>query len=251
MQIYWNIKTLHKKRFNYTVLVWNTKIAAVSLLWDSNMADVTSCVNSPSKFIWTSFILQIQFFDVEGNLIPYDRHHVSISGFDGEEGDLGNLANGKTKVRIAELSLVSLRNRTSEIRGRQNVCVWRTWQCYYLRALSWSSLKLMFSVFYKKDLFKGRWSLEQSFFKQNYCHACHTRFANLFPLPSCCWSSLLFQSKLLWTALPPLPPQKNAHQWKWLSIPFSYTLTPQTRFVLKLCTSRVQKILKVIWRNFI
>ena len=62
--------------------------------------------SSDSKFIWTAFILQIQFFDLEGNLIPYDGHHVSISGFDGEEGDLGNLANGKTKVRIAELSLV-------------------------------------------------------------------------------------------------------------------------------------------------
>ena len=77
------------------------------------MADVTSCVtslytvsSSDSKFIWTSFIPQIQFFDLEGNLIPYDRHHVSISGYDGEEGDLGNLANGKTKVRIVELSLV-------------------------------------------------------------------------------------------------------------------------------------------------
>lgn len=88
-------------------------MAAVSLFWDSNMTDMTSCENSQytvsssdSKFIWISFILQIQFFDLEGNLIPYDRHHVSISGYDGEEGDLGNLANGKTKVRIAELSLV-------------------------------------------------------------------------------------------------------------------------------------------------
>lgn len=62
-----------------------------------------------SLFEFKVFILQIQFFDLEGNLISYDRHHVSISGFDGEEGDLGNLANGKTKVRIAELSLVQSR----------------------------------------------------------------------------------------------------------------------------------------------
>ena len=41
---------------------------------------------------------QIQFFDLEGNLIPYDSQHVSISGNVGEEGDLSNLANGKTKV---------------------------------------------------------------------------------------------------------------------------------------------------------
>ena len=29
-----------------------------------------------------------------------------------------------------------------------------------------------------------------SFFKQNYCHACYTRFAVFFPLPSCYVSSL-------------------------------------------------------------
>ena len=38
--------------------------------------------------------------------------------------------------------LASLRNRTAERRGRQNVCVWQTWQAYYLCLLSWSSLKL-------------------------------------------------------------------------------------------------------------
>ena len=31
-------------------------------------------------------------------MIPYDEHHVSISGHVGDEGGLGNLANGKTKV---------------------------------------------------------------------------------------------------------------------------------------------------------
>ena len=46
---------------------------------------------------------------------------------------------------------------------------------------------------------KGKWSLAKSCSKQNYCHACHTRFALFFPLPSCCvqlspisqWASLL------------------------------------------------------------
>ena len=33
--------------------------------------------------------------------------------------------------------------------------------------------------------------MEKSCFKQNYCHACHTRFAVFFPLPSRCVSSLL------------------------------------------------------------
>ena len=53
------------------------------------------------------------------------------------------------------------------------------WQgCYLL---------IFFQSFTKKDLFKRRWSLAEGFFKQNYCHACHTlRFAVFFSLPSCC-----------------------------------------------------------------
>ena len=50
-------------------------------------------------------------------------------------------------------------------------------------------LTLMFSGLLQIDLFKGKWSLEKSYFKQNYCHACHKRFAFFFPLPL---SSLLF-----------------------------------------------------------
>ena len=48
----------------------------------------------------------------------------------------------------------------------------------------------MFSGSLQKDLFKGRWSLAKNCFKQNYCHACRTRFAVFFPLPSCCVSVL-------------------------------------------------------------
>ena len=51
-----------------------------------------------------------------------------------------------------------------------------------------SSLKLMFSGLFQKDLFKGGLSLEECFFNQSCCHACHTRFAVLFPL-----LSLLFE----------------------------------------------------------
>ena len=47
----------------------------------------------------------------------------------------------------------------------------------------------MFSGLLQIDLFKGKWSLAKSYFKQNYCHACHKRFAFFFPLPL---SSLLF-----------------------------------------------------------
>ena len=41
--------------------------------------------------------------------------------------------------------IVSLRNGTAERGGRQNACVWRTWQDYYLYVLSSSSLN--FNVF--------------------------------------------------------------------------------------------------------
>lgn len=51
-----------------------------------------------SIYVLNASSLQIQFFDLEGNLIPYDEHHVNISGHVGDEGVLGNLANGKTKV---------------------------------------------------------------------------------------------------------------------------------------------------------
>ena len=47
----------------------------------------------------------------------------------------------------------------------------------------------------QKDLFKGKWSLAKSCFKQNCCHGCHTRFAVLFPLPSCCVSSLIEETQ--------------------------------------------------------
>ena len=86
---------------------------------------------------------------------------------------------------------MSLRNRTAERRGRQNACAWQTWRACYVCVLRWSSLKLMFSGLLQKDVFKGGWSTAEKLFKQNYCHACHTKFAVFFPLPSCCVSSLL------------------------------------------------------------
>ena len=80
----------------------------------------------------------------------------------------------------------SLRNRTTGRRGRQIACAWRTWQGYNLGVLSWSWLTSMFSGLLQKDLFKRKGSLTKSYLKQNYCHACHTRFAVSFPLPSRC-----------------------------------------------------------------
>ena len=88
-------------------------------------------------------------------------------------------------------TLVSLRNRTTGRSGRQNTCVWQTWHCYFLRVLSWSSLND--NVFWSlpKDPFKGKWCLAKRNFKQNYCHAWHTKIKVFVPLPSCCVSSLL------------------------------------------------------------
>ena len=93
----------------------------------------------------------------------------------------------RSVLRCVEV-IASLHNRTAERRGRQHACVWQTWQGYYLRVLSWSSLNLSVSSPLQKDLFKGRWSLRQIFFKQTYCD---TRFTVFFALPSCCVSSLM------------------------------------------------------------
>ena len=95
------------------------------------------------------------------------------------------------KMTMMVTTTVSLRNTTAERRGRQNACVRQTWQGYYLRVLWWPSLKLMFAGLLHKDLSKGGSSSAKTFFKQNYCHACHTRFAVFFPLPSRCVSSLM------------------------------------------------------------
>ena len=81
-------------------------------------------------------------------------------------------------ARIKQI-LVGLRNRTAQRRGRQNACVWQTWQADYLRVcVDVQSMQLCFDL-----LQKGRWSLAEIVFKQNCFHACHTRFAVFFPLP--------------------------------------------------------------------
>ena len=62
---------------------------------------------------------------------------------------------------------------------QQNFCVWQTWQGYNLRDCCDPHLTLLCSGPLRKYLFKGRWSLAENYFKQNFCHACHTRFAVL------------------------------------------------------------------------
>ena len=51
------------------------------------------------------------------------------------------------------LLLVSLLNRTAGRRRRQNARVWQTWQGYFLRVLSWSSLNInVFWSFTKRSV---------------------------------------------------------------------------------------------------
>ena len=58
-------------------------------------------------------------------------------------------------------------------------------------SLSGIFLTLMFFALLQRDLFLGTQSLVEGFFKQNLCHSCHTRFAVVSPLSSCCISSLI------------------------------------------------------------
>ena len=104
-----------------------------------------------------------------------------------------------TNRHLSEDLIVSLRNRTAGRRGRQEEEDGRTLECDKRnKAISYVfcrdlHLTSMFSGLLQKDLFKGKWSLAKSYCKQNYCHACHTRFAVFFPLHSCCVSSLISQ----------------------------------------------------------
>ena len=64
------------------------------------------------------------------------------------------------------------------LRGRKNVCVWQTWQGFFLRVLKWSSLKFMFSGLFQKHLVKEV-EVWKKVFSRQYCHTCQTRFAVL------------------------------------------------------------------------
>ena len=123
-------------------------------------------------------------------------------------------------------TIASLHNMTAETRGWQNACVWQRWQGYCLHVLL--SLIFTFHVFClsQKNLFKGRWSLMEFFFKQNYSLAWHARFAIFFPLPSSCISSLMLKSASCWLNL-----KTGQHAW----ICFGVLLLP--KFVICACLS--------------
>ena len=78
--------------------------------------------------------------------------------------------------------IVSLRNRTVERGGRQNACVANvTGLCVVVIFTKYQC----FSVFYKKISLKEDEVWGNFFFKQNYCHACQTRFAVFLARPPC------------------------------------------------------------------
>ena len=140
--------------------------------------------------------------------------------------------------------IVSLRNRSAVGRGRQNACARQTWQGYYLRVLSWSSLYTNVSGLSQKELTKEKRSLAKIYFKQNYCHACHTRFAVFFPLPSCCVSSLfmvydrkttynrLSSCSLLWWRRKEMWAGKTA--WRHAALPYLNAWNMQASYHVKI-----------------
>ena len=86
-----------------------------------------------------------------------------------------------------------LQQDSKKKRMAKRLCVTNVTGLLLKHFLWWSSLvvKIIFPGLLQKDLFKGGWSSADKFFKQNYCHTCHTRFAIFLPLLSCCASSLI------------------------------------------------------------
>ena len=73
--------------------------------------------------------------------------------------------------------IVSLRNRKAEWRGRHTFVCERRDKAITCVCCRDFRLILLGSISLQKHPFKGRWS----FFQDNHCHACHTRFAFLLP----------------------------------------------------------------------
>ena len=57
--------------------------------------------------------------------------------------------------------------------------------------------------------------LSLAYFWQNYCHACHTRFAVFVPLPSCCAISLISNLKTSGLTLSQFPPYLSFAEDTW------------------------------------
>ena len=93
--------------------VWSYRLFHICISWSHSWADLGK-MNSLSDLIWTN---------ETSSQLPVKAEVVSL--------------------------LFSLWNRTAESRGRQNACVWQTWQTCYLCVCVDRDLKY-FLVFYKK-----------------------------------------------------------------------------------------------------
>ena len=89
-------------------------------------------------------------------------------------------------VSEVRTTLVSLRDRTRKKRTVKHLS-WQRLHGYYLRVLSGSSLEINAFWSFTKRSVQRKVKFGGTFFQQNHRHACHTRFAVSFPLPSCWW----------------------------------------------------------------
>ena len=69
--------------------------------------------------------------------------------------------------------------------GRKN----RTAKCLCVTNITGLLLMCFVVIFNEVNVFW--WSSAEKFLKQNYCHACHTRFPVFFSFPSCCVRSAI------------------------------------------------------------
>ena len=159
-----------------TKISWNKKITATHTLVLPFLGRATDFLGVPTGFVTpVELILSVDIvFAVR-----------SVGGTVGvEEGTIKNIAKRcitldyTTRLyRLVHPVNSEFRQQDRRKERQQNTCVRQTWQGCFLRVLTWSSLNLLCLCILQEDLFKGRWGLAEGLLKQNYCHACHTRFA--------------------------------------------------------------------------
>ena len=90
-----------------------------------------------------------------------------------------DIEGGGWRGLIREKCLFDITGPQEEEDGKTGVCDNRdrAVTCVFCRDLHFT---LMFSVRLQKDLFKGRWSLAEGFYQQNYCHVVTQRLVSFF-----------------------------------------------------------------------
>ena len=154
-----------------TKISWNKKITATHTLVLPFLGRATDFLGVPTGFLTS----------VEDIAFAVRSVGCTVGV---EEGTIKNIAkrcitlDSTTRLyRLVHPVNSEFRQQDRRKERQQNTCVRQTWQGCFLRVLTWSSLNLLCLCILQEDLFKGRWSLAEDLLKQNYCHACHTRFA--------------------------------------------------------------------------